>query len=286
MIAYFFVKVFAFFLQFLPFKAIYWLSDAFTWLMYHLVRYRKAVIMQNLRNAFPDKTSLEIKHITKETYRNLCDIILESLKGMSLSESQFRAHYRFLNVDIFEEYAQKEIIVLAGHLNNWEWGVISLPLALHHHQAVGIYKPIKNIYIEKYISKKRERFGMELVAMKKTREALLAKRVKPAIFFFISDQTPSNLKNVVWLQFLNQDTACFLGADAIARAHGHPVFSITPHRIRRGYYEVTFSPVCIDTAQAKEGEIITTFLQKLEAHIVPQPQNWLWSHKRWKHQRG
>jgi Kdo2-lipid IVA lauroyltransferase/acyltransferase len=285
MIAYFFTKIFSFFFQFLPFKVIYWLSDGLSWLMYHVIRYRKKVIVQNLKNAFPEKNPSEISHITKETYRNLCDILLESIKGMSLSEQEFAEHYRFLNADIFETYSSQDLVVLAGHLNNWEWGVISLPMVLPHHQAVGIYKPLTNKYVEKYISEKRSRFGMELVAMKKTREALLTKRLKPAIFFFISDQTPSNLKNVVWLQFLNQDTACFLGGDAIAREYGYPVFEITPHRIRRGYYEVTFSPICLHSAAAKEGEIIATFLQRLEKHIVPQPQNWLWSHKRWKYRR-
>ncbi len=285
MITYFFTKILIFCVRFLSFNALYRLSDGLTSLMYHVVKYRKKVIQYNLENAFPEKSAQEIAYITKETYRNLCDILLESLKGMSMSESEFQQRYRFTNADIFTPYAEQSLIVLAGHLNNWEWGVISLPLTLSHHQAIGIYKPLSNIYMDEYISKKRARFGMELVAMKKTREALSVQREKPAMYFFISDQTPSNLKNVFWMNFLQQDTACFLGADAIAREYQYPVFEITPVRLARGVYEVTFSPINIDNSHVQEGQIIKKFMQQLEKKIVANPQSWLWSHKRWKHKK-
>lgn len=285
MITYFFTKILVLCVRLISFNALYQLSDRLTWLMYHVVKYRKKVIQYNLENAFPEKSAQEIAYITKETYRNLCDILLESLKGMSIAAHELQQRYRFTNADIFTPYAGKPLIVLAGHLNNWEWGVMSLPLILPYHQAVGIYKPLSNIYIDEYISKKRGRFGMELVAMKKTREALLLQREKPAMYFFISDQTPSNLKNVVWMNFLQQDTACFLGADAIAREYQYPAFEITPIRIARGYYEVTFSPISIDNSHVQEGQIIEKFMRQLEKKIVVKPQSWLWSHKRWKHKK-
>ena len=58
--------------------------------MYKIIGYRKAVVFSNLKNSFPDKNQQEIKKIMSDFYRHLCDIIMESFKGFTISEKQLR----------------------------------------------------------------------------------------------------------------------------------------------------------------------------------------------------
>src|SRR6185295_10300996 len=72
----------------LPFPVLYGLSDFLFVIFYYLTGYRKKVIIQNIRNSFPDKTSKEHDEIVKKFYHHLCDLVVESLKTFTISKEQ------------------------------------------------------------------------------------------------------------------------------------------------------------------------------------------------------
>ena len=101
----------------------------------------------------------------------------------------------------------------------------------------------------------------------------------------ISDQSPSNLKKARWVKFLNQDTACLHGAEVYAKKYNVPLIFGDVQRIKRGYYTVTLSVFEDNPQNTAEGEITESYMKKLEEIIKAKPENWLWSHKRWKHKK-
>jgi KDO2-lipid IV(A) lauroyltransferase len=275
------------FLAWMPFWLMYLFSDLIYFLLHTVFKYRLPVVQHNIKQAFPNIGTKERQILIKRFYRNLCDVIIEGLKGLTMSASQLQKRYRFLNPELTDALARRgqSVLLVGGHFANWEWGVLSANLWLQH-QVVGIYKPIRNPYIDRYFNQRRQNWGLQLSTMQGTGRAIIQHRNQPTAFVLIADQTPSNLSAAYWLPFFNIETPFFPGLEKIARKTAYPVYYFDIRRVRRGYYEVTFSELNEDPGATEALQITRQFARKLEAHVEAAPDQWLWSHKRWKHQRS
>jgi KDO2-lipid IV(A) lauroyltransferase len=143
----------------LPMRVLYIKSDIFFFLIYYVFGYRKKVVFDNLKLAFPEKSDEELKSISKKFFKHFTDLIMESVKAFSITEKQIRARYKYKNPELVDFYGNqgKSIIILGAHQANWEWSV-SLPLVLET-KILGAYTKIANKYYEKAIKKSRKRFG-------------------------------------------------------------------------------------------------------------------------------
>jgi len=101
----------------------------------------------------------------------------------------------------------------------------------------------------------------------------------------VADQSPIKSEIHYWTNFLNQDTPIFLGVERIAKKMNYVVVYTRIQRIKRGNYEVSFIPVTENPKETKEFEITEKHTKLLEETIKMYPDNWLWSHRRWKHKR-
>jgi Kdo2-lipid IVA lauroyltransferase/acyltransferase len=270
----------------LPFSAMYRLSNGVAWLLFKVVGYRKNVVFKQLRDSFPDKSKAEMGRIAWASYQNLSDILLESFKGFSMTKADFSERYVFTNPEAVHDNPESRgnSIQMAAHYTNWEWGVISLPLFIKRH-IVGIYKPLSNRFIENYGRKKRGQFGIELVPIGETAAAFTRLADKPSAYFFVSDQN-TNSDKAHWVTFLNQDTACPYGGDKYARQYDFPAYYLDMQRVKRGYYQLTFEKIATDVPNLPAEEVTKRFMARLEKTIITQPENWLWTHKRWKKKRA
>ena len=191
--------------------------------------------------------------------------------------------YKVTNPELLKKYfnENKSIIGIGSHYANWEWGVLSFSLQFPHINF-GIYKPMSNKRIDKYMRKHRAAWGMNLIPLKETAKIMATKQEKPSIYLMVSDQSPTSKKYSIKLDFLNQETYCLHGAEKYAKRLNLPVLYGNVQRIKRGYYEITMTLICDNPQETKDGEITATFMKKLEEIINKKPQDWLWSHKRWK----
>jgi KDO2-lipid IV(A) lauroyltransferase len=272
--------------SFIPFNILYRLADVLKWLLFSVFRYRRHTVYQQLHMAFPKKSESEIDKIARASYQNLADIIVESIKGFTMSEQEFRKRYIFTNPEIAQKYAQevKSTIQVGAHYGNWEWGAISYPLWFKA-PVLGFYKPLTNEYMEEYGRKKRGRFKMELIPIGHTSEAFRQYGNDQATYVFVSDQSTWS-DNAHWVTFLGQDTACPPGADKWGRHLECPVFYSDIQRIKRGFYEVTLHLLYDGKETLPPEEITIRYMKKLEDVLTYKPENWLWSHKRWKKKRS
>jgi Kdo2-lipid IVA lauroyltransferase/acyltransferase len=256
-------------------------------LLYYVVGYRKQVTMTNLRNSFPEKSEKELQLICKRYYKYLCDLFLETFKTLTISKKAMMRHCSFSSgaAAVFDQLAAegKSIVLVMGHLGNWEWAGNAFSLQ-RKQQLYVIYHPIRNKYFDGLMYRMRTRFGTKLIAMKNTYKDMLANKNEVNATAFIADQTPSP-QNAYWTTFLNQDTPVFKGTEVIARKLDYPVVYAYVKRIKRGYYEIFAEVLADQPARTKDGEISEMHTQRLAADIKLLPETWLWSHKRWKHKR-
>ena len=243
------------------------------------------MVFTNLKNSFPDKTNKELKIIMCDFYKHFCDLIMEGIKGFTISESQLRKRLVVLNPEFSNQYADKgkSIIFVGGHYNNWE--MCAQAFAMYsNHKCIGIYKPLSNAFFNQKISESRSKYGMHLISMKQTKRSFEEKTKAKAIVFG-SDQNPSSPKRAYWMEFLNQDTAVLFGVERYAKEYDWPVVYVSISKVKRGYYEVEYSLITENPTTEPYGKITEDYTKRIEKDIINLPQYWLWTHKRWKHKK-
>lgn len=271
-------------LSLLPLSLLYLVADFVYLLLYHVVRYRRKVVYENLHNAFPEKDAEDIRIIAKRYYRHLSSLMVEIIKMATISPEELKARFKFKNLHLLNNYHEqgRSTLVCSAHYGNWEWGTLALGL---NTTAVvyPIYKPVSNEAFGEWFKQIRSRFGNQLIPMRQTLRALNASKDVPTIFCFGNDQTPLKEESTYWLNFLHQSTAILLGLEKIAVRTNRPVFYMRVRILKRGYYEVECVPLCMEPAAAKPFEITNLHVNYLEQIIIDEPAYWLWSHRRWKH---
>ena len=281
-IFYFFARLFAL----IPFWALQLISYKFYFIFYYIIPYRKKIIRQNIERSFPELSKAEQVKIIKGFYHNLADILLEGIKGFSLTKKDLQKRYVFVNPEVMNElYAKgQDIIAVGAHYANWEWGIMAAPLQLKH-KLFGFYMPLTNKRIDAFMRKNRKKWGSELVSIREVKSVFDVKKDRPAAYFFGADQNPGNPKGAHWMQFLNQDTACLKGPEFFARRYRLQVVYFDVQRVNKGYYSVTLKVIEDDPVQTASGEITENYMHTVEKIILQKPEDYLWSHRRWKHTR-
>lgn len=282
-ISFFFLRLLVELLRLLPFRLLYVFSDFLVFLLYRMIGYRKAVITENLRTAFPEKSAEEIKQITLETYRNLTDVTLETIKSFTTPVTEIQRRCQVLNPEIVADVLNQgqSVMLVGSHVNNWEYAALAMPMCFDQ-PMFGVYKPLTNKVIEDYMTGKRGRGGIAPIPMEVVLGVMRKQQRTVASYMFIADQSPSSRKRAHWVTFFGRPTACLPGTDVLARTFDYPVFSYRIKRIKRGFYTVEFAPLWLDPKESSEGEITRLYKRLLEEEIRQNPESWLWSHKRWK----
>lgn len=268
----------------IPIQILYLFSDFAYLIVFYLIRYRRKVVLMNLHNSFPNKKEKEIKAIEKAFYKHFCDTIIEAIKVYTISEKQIKKRFTVKNPELIEKYyaQNKSVILYSGHFGNWEH-LVFLPFFLPH-KVMTFYKRLSNKYFDQIIKESRERFGLVAVESGKGYKTLVkyAKEDILTFTFMVGDQSPQANSAKHWVQFLNQDTAFFVGTERIAKKINQIVIYSEMIKKSRGIYEIEFFPLAENMDHLKDFELIDKFAEKLESSIKKHPHQWLWSHRRWK----
>jgi KDO2-lipid IV(A) lauroyltransferase len=277
----FFAKV----IGLIPFRILYFISDGMYFFLYRVIRYRRKVVEENLRRSFPDISEKELKKLIRGSYKNLADIFVEGIKGFTMTDAQYLKRYKVKNTEILQPFREekKSAIFLPAHYGNWEWGTKATPLHLGFKQVIIIYKPLSNKPADLFFKKHRSHKGLIMGSIYETAKLFRKYSSDFSAFVMVSDQSPPPVaKKVYWIDFLGQETAFLRGTELFARQYNLPVFYSDIQRVKRGYYEVELSLITENPLSLPDGEITRRYAQLLEKTIRQKPEDWLWSHRRWK----
>lgn len=271
-------------LSLLPWFIIYAIADFFYIIVFYIVKYRRNVVMSNLSIAFPQKTEKEKLQIAKAFYHNLIDMFLESIKMLSISEKELQKRvqgpYHVLN----EYYATgRNVQIHLGHVFNWEIGQAALA-AKSHYPLVIVYMPIKNKIFDNIFIKQRTRFGSKLIAATKFRQEFLQYKDGRFAMGLVADQNPGVPQKAFWAPFFGKMAPFVTGPEKGAKANNAIVLFGNIYKAKRGYYTYEFKLITDKPNELPEGEITRRFIKAVEENIQRNPANYLWSHRRWKHE--
>jgi KDO2-lipid IV(A) lauroyltransferase len=280
---YYLLYGFLYVVSLLPMRVLYLVSDLIYAIVYHGIGYRRKVVMDNLRQAFPEKTEAELVGIAKKFYHNFIDSFIEVVKLVSASDAWLRKRFTVEVAVLDEVYATgKSCQMHLGHTFNWEWGQLVLT-SLTKYQILVVYMPISSKPLEKLFYRLRTRNGNAFLPAPTMREAIVPYLSSPYLLGLVADQCPGNMQNVYWIDFLGRPTPFAAGPEKGARAGHLPVVFASIDKPRRGHYHATMKLACMDAAELPEGELTREYVRYLESVIRRRPDMWLWSHRRWKH---
>lgn len=275
------------FFSILPFRILYVLSDLFYLIIYYVVGYRKKVVRKNLKKSFTEKSFAEIKIIEKKFYHYFSDLILETLKELTLNEKQFSERVEYRNTERILELLkeQKSVIIMTAHYGNWEWASYFPKLFIGtDFKSFQIYKQLRSSKTDKIVYNLRSKFGGVNIEKHQLLRQMVGnvKANQHGVYWMIADQIPSEKNIGARIAFLHQDTAVLTGSEQLSKKFGFPVFYARITRPYRGKYQFDFLPVCEKPEETDKNEITTVYFKLLEESIIERPELWLWSHKRWK----
>jgi KDO2-lipid IV(A) lauroyltransferase len=266
----------------LPFFVLYRISDLFFVVAYYFVGYRKKVVMDNLLIAFPEKSEQERIRIAKKFYKNLIDTFIESIKMLSISDKAFSKRAQMDFTEIKQLIAKgKNIQIHSGHQMNWEYGhwavALQMPIAW-----IGVYMSIKNKVVEKIFFKIRNKGKTILVPkyqFKNQASTLLSQQYAIGL---VADQNPGQPITGYWLNFFGRPVPFVSGPDKGAIKNNTAVVFVKFVKLKRGYYRFENTVITEEGASMQEGMLTRAYRDFLEATIRENPDNYLWSHRRWK----
>jgi KDO2-lipid IV(A) lauroyltransferase len=267
----------------LPLRALYAFSSFLYLLAFYVVRHRHQVIRGQIEKVFPDASDAERERIHKRFLKNFCDVVVEVLKSVSMTEADMLAHVKIVNLDVARRHleAGQSVMLVTSHLGNWEWLLHGVTLQLGY-PVDAAYKPLHDQWAERLMLKIRSRFGARLVPAKELLADFLRRRGIVRALAMNADQAPVSTDKRYWTRFLGQDTAFYIGAEQIARATRLPILYVAVRRIRRGYYEVELRPLW-DGREATEPNAVTErYARACEIDVLKSPADWLWSYRRWR----
>ncbi len=271
----------------LPFRILYAVSDFVYVLVYHVIGYRKQTVRRNLAMAFPDYSAAKRLEIEKKSYRHLCDMFLEMVKTMGISDREMSKRFKFTNLEVIHqaEAEGKSIAIMAAHYASYEW-LITMNRQVSF-TGYAIYKKIANKYFDKLVRKIRSKFGGVLITTKQTIPTIEqnAREGKRGIYGFAADQSPKASKIYHWGTFMGIDSPIITGAEMLAKRYDMNVIFLRVKKLARGHYSASFERPFQDVRTVPDYQVSDAFMSMVEEQIRKAPEYYLWTHKRWKTSR-
>lgn len=271
----------------LPFRILYLFSDVVYFITYYIIGYRKKTVRENLSLALPHLSREERRSIEKKSFRHMCDMFLEMIKTMNISEAEMARRFKFTNLEDYLnlERKNKSIAVMCAHYASYEW-VISMNSKISY-EGFAIYKKLANPYFDKLIRTIRSKFRAKLITTKETIPLIKQnnKNNVLGVYGFASDQSPKISSVFHWNDFMGIEVPVHTGAEMLAKKYDMNVVFLKVNKIKRGYYEASFEYIFEDVETIPNYEITDKFLKLVEDQIREAPEFYLWTHKRWKHKR-
>ena len=287
-------------LSVLPLKFHYFMGDILAWVARVVLRYRADVVWVNISRSFPDKKYKELKRIYKDFYRHFGELVAEAVwfSGVSAKRIRRSGIVRITDPDVASECFDRtstSVTVLSTHCGNWELlgGLFNYapqdnPLIFGEKVMTVVYKRMSNPVSDRVFALNRiaplKEVGTECeVESHDILRYAIRHKDEKRVYIYPADQAPykGSGKHPIG-EFMHQQTNAMIGSMGVACKLAHSVLYMKMKRVERGYYEMSFIPICDDASQWKPEDILRKYYVLLEEEINETPANWLWSHKRWK----
>ena len=258
--------------------------------LYHLLPYRRAVVLGNFRRVFGDSLpEAEIRRLAQAYYAHYIRFLIEFIRLPLMPAARRKSFIRVENMESpIEAHKQgKGLILLTGHFGNWEVstvaGIAQFP------QFKGLFhfvrRPLKPKLLNDFVTRRFRRAGFGTIAKRGSLDQILDLLAGGAIVVYVFDQHAGGKDGGV-VDFFGHPAGTFKSPALIAMSSGAPVIPAYSWREPDGTHVLRFeAPIplleCEDTTEAIR-QNTRAFNAAIERMLLRHPEQWIWMHKRWK----
>ncbi len=255
---------------------------------YSPIGIRRAVVERQLGAAFPDWSGDQITRVARASYESLGRTFVET--AVLPSYSRRAVLDLFERVECWEVIERaltvgRGVIVLTGHIGNWELG--GAYLAARGVPLDAVARGMENPLFDGYLTRTRQRIGMHVIhdadAVRLVPRALRAGRAVAFLF----DQGAAGLAST-WVPFFGRLAKTPRGPAVFALRLDSPMVFATAIRQPSGRFVLSFEPVETVRTGDREADvdaIVASYTRLLERSVRRVPEQYFWHHRRWKHQQ-
>jgi len=253
-------------------------------LSYRLLRSRREVTLENLRNACPDKSEQEIDAIALAVFRNMGKLFYEICWFTCMNDEELLGYVKISGMEHIQAAYEKGrgVLVLTAHFGNWE--LMPVLGALLKYPCSYVYRPLDTTALEKFLARTRTRYGGAKIPKKRSFRKILKFLDRKGLVFLLMDQNVQR-KEAVFVPFFSRPAATNKGLALLALKTGAPVVPIFLIREETGFKGLILPEVPrIDTGDKEKDIEANTFAYNrvIESVVREYPEQWFWVHRRWK----
>jgi KDO2-lipid IV(A) lauroyltransferase len=289
-LAYLTVRCVVAFAQMLSIEQSYALARFLGWVIYRIDKRHRQVGIDNLTEAFGDQfTGAQRDQIVRGVYRHFCMMLMEILHTpRKIHLENYRDRVVLAGLSPMMDHwmtGKRPLIILTGHYGNWElagyiFGLFGFP-------TVSVARTLDNPYLDRYLRSFRERTGQSLIPKTGGFDQMVEVLQSGRVLSFLADQDAG--QRGLFVDFFGRPASTHKAIALLAIEHKAPVVVGVARRIGPGFrYEIRCEDI-IDpadlTGTADDVRLLTQrFTSALERLIRQDPTQYLWLHRRWKHQ--
>ncbi len=288
-LAYVAVRIIVGVAQAMSIEQSYGLARGLAALLYKVDKRHRKVGMENLKEAFGDRyTEIERDQLVRGVYLHFCMMLMEMLHiPRKLHRENWRDRITLVGERTVVDQLLKggPTIMLTGHFGNWEmagylFGVFGFP-------PNSVARVLENPYLEAYLKKFRERTGQKIIPKKGGYDDMIAVLKSGGLLSFIADQDAG--ERGLFVDFFGRPASTHKAIALLALEHKAPVMVGGARRIGTGFHYEVFLEEIIQpeewTGKLDDARLLTQrYTSALERIIRRNPEQYLWLHRRWKHQ--
>jgi KDO2-lipid IV(A) lauroyltransferase len=267
----------------LPLPLLYGFASLLAWVLYRVVRYRRDVVDENLRAAFPELSPAALAALEKRFYQHISDLGVEMLAARTMAREEFSRRVELVNPEVLAPFIEKQqsVLFLTCHQGNWEWllHVVSdrmgCPIDV-------VYKTLHDSAFDDFMYECRVRSGQPITFKDAGRE-ILRRRREYRGFAMLADQAPFKRDKRYWHDFFGRPGSFYLGPQKIAEATQYPVVYVAMTKTARGRYQARCELLAQPPIARGGFDVLDSYIAALERSIRAQPETWFWSNRKWKH---
>jgi Kdo2-lipid IVA lauroyltransferase/acyltransferase len=274
-------------LRLLPWRTASTVGAGLARLAYKPLGIRRGVAERQIAAAFPELTAEEVAELARRSYESLGRTSIETatLPGTP-REELLRRFERVEGWDLLEAARAegKGVIIVTGHLGNWEYG--GAYVAARGMPFDAVTRGMANPLFDAYIRRTRAEIGFEVIhdaeAVRRTPRSLKEGRV----IAMVCDQDGLNLASS-FVPFFGRPAKTPRGPAVFALRLGVPLIFAASVREPSGNYALLLSRLPVSPTGDRDADIesiVLAYTQRLEGYVRQYPDQYFWQHRRWRRQ--
>lgn len=250
----------------------------------HVLRYRSHVIDVNLNIAFPNKSAEERAKIKHDFYKHLSSFFLEFIKGPRITHSFLDKNVINESEETLEKFRNKPFILVTAHYGEFNLFLMKVTQFINTHLHI-IMKKQKNPYSNAFMVEQRKKCNQVPHISKGALRATMKALANKEYLGFLNDQNAG--KSGIIVNFFGEKASTMVGLPIMKEKFDYPILQGYCCREKNGKYRFWLDEIKIQRNENEEkhdyfSRILQASNDHLEKAIDRYPDQYLWSHKRWK----